>query len=379
MPFSSNGSSSRKAGLRREIISLLVIGHWRKRMPRIIFRDFDEFADSIGGIAGRFVPTARSEKDWWVEAVPAGRVSLQQVQIGGATTFVGDGASDCITVGMPMIQPARVRIDGNLLDSSSFVFLKERQPFTFCTPAATRWAGVTIPLDHALLQPELPQLLNSASIRDRGDSQLATNSAHLGRMRMLVSRMCAEENGVNIRDATAARAAEEEIAVMVARMLEESSRAAPVQCGRPKVARGQVISRVLALMDARAGQSLLVDDLCRAADVSERTLRSVFHEYFGVGPIQLLRLRQLREVRLALLAADSAHDTVASVIARFGIWDFSLFARKYKALYGESPAFTLRKAPIRRQRNSGETWLRYAARVFSSYATVSRGDVAAPT
>ena len=52
-------------------------------MSRLVFRDFDEFADSIDGIAGRFVPTARSTADWWVDAVPAGALGLQQIQIGG--------------------------------------------------------------------------------------------------------------------------------------------------------------------------------------------------------------------------------------------------------------------------------------------------------
>ena len=36
-------------------------------MSRRIFRDFDAFAESIAGASGRFVPTARSEFDWWVD------------------------------------------------------------------------------------------------------------------------------------------------------------------------------------------------------------------------------------------------------------------------------------------------------------------------
>ena len=50
-------------------------------MTRIVFSDFDEFADSIRGIAGRFVPTARSQADWWVDASRLGRVDLQHLQI----------------------------------------------------------------------------------------------------------------------------------------------------------------------------------------------------------------------------------------------------------------------------------------------------------
>ena len=60
-------------------------------MARLVFRDFDEFADSITGVAGRFIPTARSASEWWLEGVKPGAVSLQQLQIGSATTFAGDG------------------------------------------------------------------------------------------------------------------------------------------------------------------------------------------------------------------------------------------------------------------------------------------------
>src|SRR3954451_16878073 len=60
-------------------------------MSRLVFRDFDEFADSIAGVAGRFVPTARSSTEWWIDLVPAGALSLQHLQIGGYATFAGVG------------------------------------------------------------------------------------------------------------------------------------------------------------------------------------------------------------------------------------------------------------------------------------------------
>ena len=49
--------------------------------------------------------------------------------------------------------------------------------------------------------------------------------------------------------------------------------------------------------------------------------------------------------RAALLRADPQRDTVTRSAARFGLWDFSLFARNYKALFGESPSRTLRTPP----------------------------------
>ena len=100
-----------------------------------------------------------------------------------------------------------------------------------------------------------------------------------------------------------------------------------------------------------------------AAQVSERTLRNTFQEYFGVGPIRLLKVRQLREIRAALSAADCGKETVAHIAARFGVWDFNLFARNYRALYGETPSATLRTAPVEPKRANAmpRTWIRYAS------------------
>jgi AraC-like DNA-binding protein len=123
------------------------------------------------------------------------------------------------------------------------------------------------------------------------------------------------------------------------------------------------------LIDASEGQPLFIDDLCNATQVSERTLRNIFQEYFGVGPMRLLKVRQLREIRSALLRGDPIADTVTKIAARFGVWDFSLFARNYRALYGEAPSQTLRKPrdrgnALRDDEEMTPTWIAFAARQF---------------
>lgn len=76
----------------------------------------------------------------------------------------------------------------------------------------------------------------------------------------------------------------------------------------------------------RLQPAVLTDDLCRRTGVAERTLRNTFHECFGVGPVRFLKMRQLRNIRHALLAADPTRETVTRIAMRFGISDLSLFA-----------------------------------------------------
>lgn len=336
-------------------------------MTKVTFRDFDEFADAINGIAGRFVPTARSEAEWWVQVIPVGRVAMQQVQIGGASTFAGDGSDNALTIGIPIASSRRIRIDGQPLDDSSFILVKEGQPFTFAAKQPTLWAGITVPVDHSALAPEL---LSSLTSRSRGGMSATHTRAqveHVTRARALIARLCSEDGTVDFLDEAAARAAEEEIIAITTHVLEVSSRIPPKRVGRPQFSRDRVIARALAYIEEHRGEPLLIQDLCGATQVSERTLRSIFQEHFGVGPMRLLKVRQLREIRSALMAADAAEYTVTKIAARFGVWDYSLFARNYKALYGETPLQTLRNNEAARTGGAAlsPTWLRFAARKFT--------------
>lgn len=334
---------------------------------RVVFRDFDEFAEAINGIAGRFVPTARSEADWWVQVVRIGRVTLQQMQIGGASTYAGDGTDNALTIGIPMAQSHRIRIDGQLLDDSSFILVKAGQPFTFAAKQATRWTSITVPVDHPSLSQELLLALNARPADAPSATHTRAHLEHVMRARNLVSRLCTEDGSAAFLDDAAVRAAEEEIMMVTTHVLEAAGRASPKRIGRPSFMRDRVIARALAFIEERRGEPLLIQDLCKAVQVSERTLRTIFQEHFGVGPMRLLKTRQLREIRCALMSPEASDHTVTKIAARFGVWDYSLFARNYKALYGETPLETLRNGTAARNRatSMNATWLRYAARKFS--------------
>jgi len=346
-------------------------------MSRHVFRDFDEFADSIAGVAGRFVPTARSSTEWWIDLVPAGALSLQQLQIGGSSTFAGDGQSGCFTLGIPMTRAQAIRIDGQRLDANSFIMLKQDQPFTFTGQDVVRWAGVTLPVNHTSLSPEMLEKLHASD-----GACTRTDPLRLEQLRWLIGRICCGNPTIDLSDPAAAKMAEQEISAVTVRVLERSLRLQLRPIGRPHLSRERVIARALELIRAHDGQPLFTSDLCRAAGVSERTLRNTFNEYFGVGPIRLLKMRQLREIRAALLAADPLHETVASIAGRFGIWDFSLFARNYKRLFGESPSQTLRTPAGSSEHADDISWLSYAVRKFTDdllYAVPrSAGAAAAP-
>jgi AraC family ethanolamine operon transcriptional activator len=332
-------------------------------MTRTVYEDFDEFADSFDGCSGRYVPTQRSTSEWWVDHVNVGRVGVSRVQIGGGATFAGAGDPRILSVGIPATDPTEIRVNGHSLEENSLFVLNRGQSFTSSARNLSRWMGMAIPLDH----PELGAEVQEAALRtdfNMEDTRARSEKPHIVRLSLLVSRMCTDGEGVEFLHPAATTAAESEAVACVASALLASSRSPDRHVGRPQFSRARVIARALGLIEASHGQPLFIEDLCRATEVSERTLRNIFQEYFGVGPMRLLKVRQLREIRAALLEADGTHDTVTRVASRFGVWDFSLFARNYKALYGESPSETLRKRTLGADVKRDLSWVGCASRIF---------------
>ena len=88
-----------------------------------------------------------------------------------------------------------------------------------------------------------------------------------------------------------------------------------------------------------------VPEICRRLGVSNRTLTTCCNDALGVSPHRYLRLRQLNLAHRALKLADPATRSVTEIATEHGFWELGRFAVAYRALYGETPSATLRRAP----------------------------------
>jgi AraC-like DNA-binding protein len=96
---------------------------------------------------------------------------------------------------------------------------------------------------------------------------------------------------------------------------------------------------------SHAGERVHVSDLCRAADVSERTLECAFKEVVGLTPVAYLIRLRLHRVHAALLAAEPRSTHVSAEALKWGFWHFGEFSRSYKQCFGEAPSDALRRKP----------------------------------
>ena len=106
----------------------------------------------------------------------------------------------------------------------------------------------------------------------------------------------------------------------------------------------QVMDLFEHILAASPAMQIPVPELCAALGVSERTLRSCCTEFLRISPGRYQRLRRLRLAHLALRALGSAPTSVAGVARRYGFSEFGHFAEAYRAIFGETPSTTLRRA-----------------------------------
>jgi AraC family ethanolamine operon transcriptional activator len=95
-------------------------------------------------------------------------------------------------------------------------------------------------------------------------------------------------------------------------------------------------------MEQHEDEFLSMEDLTFATGVSERTLRKIFLEYYGLPPRRFQTVQRLNRVRATLREADPECARVTTVAAQFGFWHFGRFAGEYRRLFGEAPFQTLK-------------------------------------
>jgi AraC-like DNA-binding protein len=154
----------------------------------------------------------------------------------------------------------------------------------------------------------------------------------------------AEADPASFNESSNARsAAEAELLEMLLGALSAANDLQPDRDDRRRRARTDLVKLVEQRVLADSGHRLTVTDLCRIAEVSERTLQYAFKDAMGLTPLAYLSRVRLHRVRQALMAANRGSTTVSAEAAKWGFWHFGEFSRTYKACFGETPSQTLRR------------------------------------
>jgi AraC family ethanolamine operon transcriptional activator len=105
-----------------------------------------------------------------------------------------------------------------------------------------------------------------------------------------------------------------------------------------------VFHRARDMFIERLACGLTIVDVCREVGVSRRSLECAFRMVIGMGPAHYVRKLQLNRVRRDLLCGADPGSSIGVIAARHGVWHWSRFSQNYRAMFGELPSETRRRA-----------------------------------
>src|SRR5262245_41963671 len=108
---------------------------------------------------------------------------------------------------------------------------------------------------------------------------------------------------------------------------------------------GDVV-RALDWLRPRLHEPVRLDQLAEAAGVRPRTLETHFRQFLGTSPLGWVRRSRLALARRRLLEADGETSVTGAALAS-GFSQLGRFAVAYRALFGERPSETLKRAAHR--------------------------------
>jgi AraC family transcriptional regulator, ethanolamine operon transcriptional activator len=306
-------------------------------METATFHDFESFAASLQQVDVRMMLTYDRGQRWRTQRASLGRITINYGLEGGGIICEGAARADCVGLFVPMKNAAAITCNGSVCDDNCWLLQLPGREFRYNVTGSNEWVTVFIPLDvWSLLAVDLRRLPANRLIQ--------TSPPLIAKYREVVWRYLAIDHRHSrfLEIPSIQNAIEDELLSLIASMVSLEQRKSTVSSGRPAIPRDQVMRRAMNWLDGRTNYRIGTSTLAAVAGVSERTLRSIFREFYGVGPLRYLKLRQLHSMRDALKHANPKQDSVTEVAVQLGIWELGRFAHDYRQLFGESPAQTLR-------------------------------------
>lgn len=332
---------------------MAAAGRAEDRRMRQTFDEFEHFAAVIGHADLQFTLPRLELPFWSISQRPVGQIHLQCGS--EANGNIAEGAAhDGGYVVFVQKTGTRCHANGVKLENDMLMVSAPRGEFVLAGIDAHDWYSLFVPADLLAPQGMAPSDL---PVAPKTSKVLRPDPRPLQKLHMIVDRLQTVERASPeslLEPASVARA-ERDLVRTVRDILgvKDSPFALPASAasgkpaasrGRPAVERERVMRKVLDLIEESQAELPTVEQLATAVDVSERTLRTMFIEYFGMSPGKYLNLRGLHRTRFALRNGAGDETTVARVAAKFGFWDFGRFAGQYRLLFGEFPSETLRKS-----------------------------------
>ena len=302
------------------------------------FHDVDQLVAAYGG-SQAMMRLGRHKGEGVITSANLLTLRFRAARISGAVRMQGTTPAGHAAVQIDLGSSSDRHHNGQLVGTGDIVAHLGRTDYDFVSASEHR--GMTLILPDSVVLDALVQRMPAA-----GDMLRASRlyvAARCGPQIALIRQLSEEVFGLPGRLA-GARAIEFALSAMVDAMVgaflvpchrsgREALRPAHYQ-------RRPVVRRAEEFMRANLGNPIMLHDICRAARASERTVGYAFHDVYGFGAKQFLKLLRLNHARRELKVVPPEAATVEDIAHRNGLWHAGHFSTNYRRLFGETPQET---------------------------------------
>ncbi|MBS0225770.1 MAG: AraC family transcriptional regulator [Proteobacteria bacterium] len=308
---------------------------------RLDTHQLDEFEASLSGVDAHYVVTRSTAHEWRLRTIDLGDIRIMLMQFGSDCVFRGAFSPGRFGLALPLSKGTRFALNSTLLESGALAWLAPGQEYHGVRQGGLRLVAISIDARRLLHWSErYPGIFaipaNMIMHANQGDIL-----GLLAVLRQILHLETVEPH--TLSDPVVRENACRHLLDAIRPLMETTQPSTPVDHGRPRVGREEIIRSVLDVIDQNIDEPIHLEELCKVAQVSERTLHAAFTECLGVSPHRYLMMHRLRAIHSAMLVARPT-DTVASICAKYGIWDFGRFSAQYRRVFGTRPSLTLARA-----------------------------------
>jgi AraC family ethanolamine operon transcriptional activator len=305
------------------------------------YQDFDTFAGEVSSIDARMMLQNPKSRRWTINRLDLPGAQIQLGLLGSGNIVEGQSWSDGYLLYLPLTRDCRYAANGTTIERGSLMVLEPGCEFCIATKDPHDWCAIYVPTEHLFADGPPPYWFEADK---KPACRVSPSNLHLANEFYQCVRevMASARNHKGFEVTPAARQAAAHAQRIVSFLISKLPTIDAGKTGRPEIPREEIIRGCENLLEQREDAPIRVGELSSATGVCERTLRTAFKDYYGIGPVRYLQARQLHQVHSALRAADADTATVADVLFQRGVWELGRFARRYREAFGELPSQTLR-------------------------------------
>ena len=252
--------------------------------------------------------------------------------------------AEMILVALPIAGEPRPVWGGIRMRPGEIITLGADRPIHMRTEGACRWSSIWVPA---------AELVGYGSAMT-GNSFSISLAAQWWRLQPATSRYLRQLHAAAVNlvgtGSTALSAAETAHGLeqqLVESLVECFSKGRAIEAMPATTERRDIAARFAALLQTEPEQFLPIAKICAALGVSAQMLRISCEEQLGMGPTEYVRRWRMQLVHRMLLNGNTEAASISAVARHFGFGGLGRFAATYRALYGELPSATLRRASQR--------------------------------